>query len=140
MPAPCGHISVGTADTFESLVEKQSGRRDVVGEGHFTRLQSLPQAIVRMPRPAKNRSVQKMYFWCPLVAVVFFFSKSYFSPACTVAGLSYAHTDRARCPPVFDPGTSTTLQCYVAALCKAAFTTACAEAPLVPRFLVVAIL
>lgn len=78
MPAPCGHISVGTADTFESLVEKQSGRRDVVGEGHFTRLQSLPQAIVHMPRQAKNRSVQKMYFWCPLVAVVFFFQNPIF--------------------------------------------------------------
>lgn len=119
-------------------LKKQSERWDVVG--HFARLGSLSQAIVRMQRPARNGSVQKVYFWCPLVAViiVFFFSKSYFSWAYAVAGLSYAHTDKARRSPVFYPGTSTTLQCYVVALCKAAFMTACTAAPLVPRFLVVA--
>lgn len=60
VPLPCGNISASAADMFESLVEKQSERRDVVG--HFARLKSLSRVIVRTQRPARSGSVQKEYF------------------------------------------------------------------------------
>lgn len=135
---PCGNISVSAADMFESLVEKAIRK---AGRSWAFRTPEEPVTSHRShAAPSQKWICSKGVFLVPSCCCHnnVLFSKSYFSWAYAVAGLSYAHTDKARRSPVFYPGTSTTLQCYVVALCKAAFMTACTAAPLVPRFLVVA--